>query len=413
MTNKAQVNISIELKIIALFKQLCLEENVSFEQALKDYMVQCIQLKRLIKKEDINQLPDNLEKIIDQRIAAALETQKTQMKALMKSRVEEDVDDLIDETTNIIWENRTAANTQTDTVIEAKAPMVLVVEDSMTVRELLCLSLSKGGYQIEKASDGQEAWEKLQSGLVCDLILCDIEMPRMDGLELLSHIRKDKKLSQVPVAILTFLKDEKYQQTAAQLGASGYFIKPFIEQELLDAAQRIIDGEVLLTNSTRASASLRSQPEIDTATTGALPQQVQRQAQKNLEPMVFVIDDSVVIRQMVAMTFSRAGYKVEQARDGQEAWEKLQSGLHCDLIICDIEMPKMNGLEFLSQVQKDPHLAQVPVAMLTSRGAQKMKQIAAERGAKAYFVKPYVEKILIASAQRLLDGEILLEKSIV
>ena len=413
MTNKAQLNISIEPKIIALFKQLCLEENLSLEQALADYMLQCVQVKRLIRKEDVNQIPDNLEKIIDQRIAAALETQRTQMKTLMKSRVEQDVDDLIDETTNIILENGTVAGTQTDTVAVAKAPMVLVVEDSITVRELLSLSLSKGGYQIEKASDGQEAWEKLQSGLVCDLILCDIEMPRMDGLELLSLIGKDKKLSQVPVAILTFLKDEKYRERAAELGASGYFIKPFIEQELLDAAQRMIDGEVLLTNSTRASVNLKSQPKSDASTPATLPQKVQKQAKKNVEPMVFVIDDSVVMRQMVAMTFSQAGYQVEQARDGQEAWEKLQSGLHCDLIICDIEMPKMNGLEFLSQVQKDPHFAQVPVAMLTSRGAQKMKQIAAERGAKAYFVKPYVEKLLIDSAKRLLDGEVLLEKSIV
>ena len=71
----------------------------------------------------------------------------------------------------------------------------------------------------------------------------------------------------------------------------------------------------------------------------------------------------------------------------------------------------MNGLEFLSRVQEDSELASIPVAMLTSRGSQKMKQIAAQRGAKAYFVKPYIEKILMDAAQKLLNGEVLLKET--
>ena len=71
----------------------------------------------------------------------------------------------------------------------------------------------------------------------------------------------------------------------------------------------------------------------------------------------------------------------------------------------------MNGLEFLSHVQEDPNLSELPVAMLTSRGAQKMKKIAAQRGAKAYFVKPYMEDVLLESAKRLLNGEVSLEGS--
>ena len=65
-------------------------------------------------------------------------------------------------------------------------PTVLIVDDSITVRELLSMSFSKVGYRVEQARDGQEAWDKLRSGLPCDLVFCDIEMPRMDGLELLS-----------------------------------------------------------------------------------------------------------------------------------------------------------------------------------------------------------------------------------
>ncbi|MEL7009366.1 MAG: response regulator, partial [Cyanobacteria bacterium J06588_4] len=110
-----------------------------------------------------------------------------------------------------------------------------------------------------------------------------------------------------------------------------------------------------------------------------------------------------------SMTFRNAGYRVEQARDGQEAWEKLNDGLECDLAFCDIEMPRMNGLELLSQLQKDEKLAALPIAMLTSRGAQKMRNIAASRGANGYFVKPYVEDDLLKAAERMMNGEMLIE----
>ena len=116
-----------------------------------------------------------------------------------------------------------------------------------------------------------------------------------------------------------------------------------------------------------------------------------------------------MVREMLSMSFSKAGYEVEQARDGQEAWEKLRGGLSCALILCDIEMPRMTGLELLSRLQEDKRLSAIPIAMITSRGAQKMQRIAAERGAKGYFVKPYIEEVLLDAAKRLIAGEVLLE----
>jgi chemosensory pili system protein ChpA (sensor histidine kinase/response regulator) len=126
-------------------------------------------------------------------------------------------------------------------------------------------------------------------------------------------------------------------------------------------------------------------------------------------PLVLIIDDSVTVRELLSMTFRNAGYRVEQARDGQEAWDKLRSGLECDIAFCDIEMPRMNGLELLSQLQQDEKLAALPIAMLTSRGAQKMRKIAASRGANGYFVKPYVEEDLLKAAKRMIEGETLIE----
>jgi chemosensory pili system protein ChpA (sensor histidine kinase/response regulator) len=131
------------------------------------------------------------------------------------------------------------------------------------------------------------------------------------------------------------------------------------------------------------------------------------------EPMVLIVDDSITVRELLSLTFNKAGYRVEQARDGQEAWDKLRDGLPCDLVFCDIEMPRMDGLELLSRMQKDPNLSQLPMAMLTSRGADRHRQMAIQLGARGYFTKPYVEESLLDGAQRMLNGEVLVAASIV
>jgi chemotaxis protein histidine kinase CheA/ActR/RegA family two-component response regulator len=127
------------------------------------------------------------------------------------------------------------------------------------------------------------------------------------------------------------------------------------------------------------------------------------------EALVLIVDDSITVRELLSMTFNKAGYRVEQARDGQEAWDKLRSGLPCDLIFCDIEMPRMDGLELLSRIQKDETLNHLPVGMLTSRGADRHRQMAADLGAKGYFTKPYLEEALLEAAQRMMKGEVLLQ----
>jgi chemosensory pili system protein ChpA (sensor histidine kinase/response regulator) len=149
-------------------------------------------------------------------------------------------------------------------------------------------------------------------------------------------------------------------------------------------------------------ASGRLRP--STSTIAIEPIEQERNA---LEPTVLIVDDSITVRELLSLTLSKVGYRVEQARDGQDAWEKLRSGLPCNLIICDIEMPRMDGLELLARLQKDEHLSQVPMAMLTSRGADRHRQTAKELGAKGYFTKPYQDEVLLNATQRLLQGEVL------
>ncbi|WP_445628878.1 response regulator [Nostoc sp. DSM 114167] len=117
---------------------------------------------------------------------------------------------------------------------------ILIVDDSINVRRFLALTLEKGGYQVEQAKDGQDALEKLHSGLKVEAVICDIEMPRLDGYGFLGKVNSDVDTKNIPVAMLTSRSSNKHRQLAMQLGARAYFSKPYNEQELLQTLEEII-----------------------------------------------------------------------------------------------------------------------------------------------------------------------------
>ncbi|WP_244351046.1 response regulator [Thermostichus vulcanus] len=110
------------------------------------------------------------------------------------------------------------------------------------------------------------------------------------------------------------------------------------------------------------------------------------------------------LRQTLARQLERAGYEVVQARDGQEALAQLEQQQPADLILCDVEMPRMNGFEFLNQRRKVSHLAGIPVVMLTSRSGQKHRRLAMQLGANAYLTKPCLEYELLNQVEALLPS---------
>ncbi|HEY9799602.1 MAG TPA: hybrid sensor histidine kinase/response regulator [Leptolyngbyaceae cyanobacterium] len=117
---------------------------------------------------------------------------------------------------------------------------ILIIDDSINVRRFLALTLEKGGYLVEQAKDGEEAWEKLENGLKVQAIICDIEMPRLDGYGFLDRINSHYDTKKIPVAMLTSRSSNKHRQLAMQLGARAYFSKPYNEQELLGKLEEII-----------------------------------------------------------------------------------------------------------------------------------------------------------------------------
>ena len=119
-----------------------------------------------------------------------------------------------------------------DTIFD-KTPLVMVVDDSLTVRRVSQRLLERHGYRVTVARHGVEALEQLRDTTPAALLL-DIEMPRMDGFELLSRIRADVRLKSMPVAMVTSRAAERHRSHAMQLGANAYFGKPYRDQELFD-----------------------------------------------------------------------------------------------------------------------------------------------------------------------------------
>ena len=117
---------------------------------------------------------------------------------------------------------------------------ILVVDDSINVRRFLALALEKAGYLVEQAKDGQDAVEKLLGGLAVKAVICDIEMPRLDGYGFLARVKSDSKFSTLPIAMLTSRSGDKHRQLAMTLGAAAYFSKPYNERELLLTLKQLI-----------------------------------------------------------------------------------------------------------------------------------------------------------------------------
>ena len=114
----------------------------------------------------------------------------------------------------------------------ATQPTVMVVDDSLTVRKVTGRLLERQGYLVVTARDGVEAMEKLQE-LVPDVMLVDIEMPRMDGFDLTRNVRADARLARVPVIMITSRTADKHQAYAREIGVSHFLGKPYQEDDLL------------------------------------------------------------------------------------------------------------------------------------------------------------------------------------
>ncbi|HET8554317.1 MAG TPA: response regulator, partial [Rhodanobacteraceae bacterium] len=120
-------------------------------------------------------------------------------------------------------------------------PAVMVVDDSITMRKVTGRILERHEFEVMTAKDGMDALEKLQER-VPDLMLLDIEMPRMDGYELATHMKNDSRLKDVPIIMITSRTGEKHRQRALDIGVDRYVGKPYQEADLVEQINQLLGG---------------------------------------------------------------------------------------------------------------------------------------------------------------------------
>jgi chemosensory pili system protein ChpA (sensor histidine kinase/response regulator) len=127
----------------------------------------------------------------------------------------------------------------TPVVVARRQPLIMVVDDSITMRKVTTRVLERNEMDVVTAKDGLDAVEKLQEK-VPDVVLLDVEMPRMDGYELATYMKNDARLRLVPIIMITSRTGEKHRQRALEIGVERYLGKPYQEADLLRNLQETL-----------------------------------------------------------------------------------------------------------------------------------------------------------------------------
>ena len=236
---------------------------------------------------------------------------------------------------------------------------VLIVDDERDMRELLARMLEGVGFEVVKASSGEEALGVADTTRV-DLVITDLWMPGINGVELLQEL--DRRHLGAEVIVLSGHVTEGTRQKMDSLGAFAVLTKPFEPRELLSTVREAV-------KSNRTARTL---------ITGI-------KAYEPEKPRVLVADDEPELRHLMRRALEGAGYDVEEAADGAEACEKMLA-LDFALVLLDINMPRMGGIETIRKASR-----MCPGAffvVITGEATSKEMQEAIRAGAYKCLQKP-------------------------
>lgn len=254
---------------------------------------------------------------------------------------------------------------------------MLVVDDVATIAHSIGLILSELDMPIDVACDGQEALDLLRARPY-SLVVSDVAMPRMGGLDLCRAIRADEGLCDIPVVLLTALDRPEERQAGYDAGAQDYIVKGSIGGgELISRVRALLQDAPLVPGRAVEEAPFRR---------------------------VLVVEDIETIAASIAFILSEGPYEIELAHDGEEALARLRAG-EVELVISDLDMPRMGGLELLEKMRADPDLAAVPVVLLTARDSADARSRARAAGAARFLVKGEIGgSALLDVVGRVLEG---------
>jgi PAS domain S-box-containing protein len=206
------------------------------------------------------------------------------------------------------------------------APLVLVIDDEGTARELLVSYLEPEGYRTETVGSAAEAIEKAKQ-LRPDAITLDILMPNANGFEILLTLKEAHETANIPIIIVSIVDQQK---VGFALGAADYLVKP-------------VDKNLLLKTIRKYTRPY-----------------------KNKDSVILVVDDDPVTLDLLETTLRSAGYKTHAAPSGKSALALLGETM-VNGILLDLLMPEMDGFEVLRHLKKDSRLSEIPIFVLTAK----------------------------------------------
>ena len=253
---------------------------------------------------------------------------------------------------------------------------LLLVEDNEMNRDMLVRRLQKKGFEIICAMDGAEGVEKAHQ-TEPDLILMDLSLPVMDGWEATRRLKASEHTKTIPVIALTAHAMSGDREKALEAGCDDHDTKPIDLARLLGKIDTLLSrSQPKLTSSTVLSPhSPAAMPPEDAVPITAA------------SPTLLVVDDNEMNRDMLSRRLQRKGYKVIVADGGKQACQ-LITDQSFDLILLDVMMPDISGIEVLQWIRQQHTSADLPVIMVTAKDGSEDVASALELGANDYITKP-------------------------
>lgn len=253
-------------------------------------------------------------------------------------------------------------------------PNILIVDDSLIIRKALSRQLEKFGAVVSQAEDGEKGLTESLSGSF-DLIITDVEMPNLDGFGLCEKLKENPHTRGIPVIILSSLESDRDIEQGFRVGAAAYVSKSEAQSQLNETIERVLE-----------------------------------KSRFHRGRLILVVDDSLKIRQILSQALAEEGFQVITAENGKQALLRVQD-LRPDLILSDIDMPVMNGVDLCKKLHTDPALAAIPFVMMSPNCDRAIMRRMLQWGAASYLIKPFnLEQVLITVEKLLSDHFLILLK---
>ncbi len=263
---------------------------------------------------------------------------------------------------------------------------LLIVDDNLTNRQILTLQAKSWKMQPDAVASGEEALHHLRQGLAYDIAILDQQMPEMDGVELIQRIRQQRELRQLPLILLTSLGNHDLGVPGLEQELSALLTKPVKQAQLYEVVYRCLRAGGSPTEA--SAAALQSQPnrgDRDLATQRPL--------------RVLLAEDNRVNQQVALKLLSRLGYRADLAANGAEALAALRRQSY-DLILMDVQMPEMDGLEATRQIRRE--FRQQPyIIALTASALERDRTACYEAGMDSYLSKPFRLNDLVEAIRQI------------